>query len=64
MKAAQPLIGIILVVVGLIWIGQGVGLIGGSFMTGVPFWAAAGVVCLVAGAVLIYRAVRRPKSQP
>jgi hypothetical protein len=37
--------------VGLVWVGQGVGAIPGSFMTGDSFWAVAGVA-LVAAAVL------------
>jgi len=41
---------IVLVAVGLVWIGQGLGLLrGGSFMVDDPRWAAAGVLSLVAG---------------
>jgi hypothetical protein len=36
--------------VGLVWVGQGAGVIPGSFMTGDPFWLVAGLV-LVAAAV-------------
>jgi hypothetical protein len=42
-----------LVVLGLIWIGQGLGLLrGSSFMTDEPFWAAVGTVLVVAGLLL------------
>lgn len=42
-----------LVIVGLVWIGQGSGLIAGSsFMVGEPFWVLAGAVSAVAGAIL------------
>ncbi len=42
-----------LVVVGLIWIGQGLGVVrSSSFMTDEPFWAAAGAVFVAAGAAL------------
>jgi len=34
-------------ILGLVWVGQGVGLIPGSFMTGEPFWAVLGVALLV-----------------
>jgi len=34
-----------------VWIGQGVGLLPGSFMTGDAFWAAAGLA-VVAGAAI------------
>jgi uncharacterized membrane protein HdeD (DUF308 family) len=40
-------------VVGVIWLGQGVGLIGGSFMTGQAVWAVIGVVCIIFGAFLV-----------
>ena len=42
-----------LVVVGLIWIGQGLGLLrSSSFMTDEPFWAAAGALFVVTGVIL------------
>ena len=47
------ILGGILVVVGLLWLGQGVGLIGGSFMTGHVVWAVVGAVCIVIGALLV-----------
>jgi hypothetical protein len=37
--------------VGLVWIGQGAGAIPGSFMSGDPFWAAAGLALVAAGAI-------------
>ena len=46
-------LGGVLLVVGLIWLGQGVGLIGGSFMTGEAVWAVIGGVCIFVGAYLI-----------
>ena len=48
-----------LVVLGLIWIGQGLGVLrSSSFMTDEPFWAVAGAVFVVAGAVLAFSASR------
>ena len=46
-------LGGVFLVVGVIWLGQGVGLIGGSFMTGEAVWAAIGAVCIVIAALLI-----------
>jgi hypothetical protein len=40
-------------VVGVIWLGQGVGLIGGSFMTGETVWAVVGAIFIVVGAFLL-----------
>ena len=40
----------VLVLVGLVWIGQGTGILqGSSFMVGDPFWAVAGLALVVAG---------------
>lgn len=36
--------------VGLVWVGQGFGLIPGSFMTGDVFWAVAGIALIGAAA--------------
>jgi hypothetical protein len=46
-------LGGVFLVVGVIWLGQGVGLIGGSFMTGEAVWAVIGGVCIALGAFLI-----------
>jgi hypothetical protein len=46
------------VVVGVIWLGQGVGVIGGSFMTGEAVWAIIGGVCIVLGVFLIRTGLR------
>jgi hypothetical protein len=56
------IIGVVLIAAGVVWIGQGVGIIPGSFMSGDPFWAAAGGVALVVGVVLTVSAMRRPRS--
>jgi hypothetical protein len=62
-QARSPLvIGLLLAAGGVIWIGQGLGFIPGSFMTGDPFWAAAGGVALVIGVALLASALRRPRD--
>jgi len=63
---ARGIAGVLLCIVGVIWIGQGVGRIHGSFMTGQRFWAVLGTVCLIAGLVLLARmvGVRRRRSEP
>ena len=50
-------IGVVLLLVGIVWTGQGFGLIHGSFMTGSGLWAGIGIVCLVAGAGVLYVAI-------
>ena len=43
----------VVMLVGLVWIGQGTGLLqGSSFMVGDPFWAIAGLALAAAGAGL------------
>ena len=49
---------VLLTVVGLVWLGQGIGAIGGSFMSGEPLWAIIGALMLVGAAVLIIAARR------
>ena len=44
-------LGLLLIVVGGIFLGQGVGLIGGSFMTGRGRWAVTGGVMIAIGAL-------------
>ena len=56
-------IGVVLLVVGGVWIGQGVGWIEGSFMTGEAVWAVIGAVAVVVGLWLIRSATRgRPRT--
>ena len=50
---ARIVIGAIAIVVGLVWIGQGVGAIGGSFMSGEAVWAVIGAVVVLLGVALL-----------
>jgi hypothetical protein len=49
----RRVIGGLLFVTGAVWVGQGLGLINGSSMTGSTFWAVAGAVCLTAALGLL-----------
>ena len=51
--------GILLVLLGLVWTLQGVGVVGGSPMTGVTIWAVIGPVVGIAGLVLLALGLRR-----
>jgi len=54
-------LGVVLCLVGIIWFFQGINVLPGSFMTGQPFWAVAGVVTDAVGIGLILLGVsRRP----
>jgi hypothetical protein len=50
---------IALVLIGLVWFFQGIGVLEGSFMTGEAVWAVIGVVCIAGGAALLLRPARR-----
>jgi hypothetical protein len=52
------LVGALLVMVGCVWILQGAGVIGGSFMTGSSSWLVIGVVCVLIGIAVAVRGSR------
>jgi hypothetical protein len=54
-------VAIVLLVVGAVWIGQGLNLIKGSAMTGSNVWAVAGAVLVIAAGVILLRQ-RRPAA--
>jgi len=59
----RVILAVALVAVGLVWIGQGLGVLrGSSFMIGDPLWAVIGVVMVVGGVALVVSAARtRPR---
>jgi hypothetical protein len=61
-KLAGAIFGVLLLLVGLVWIGQGLGYIKGSFMTGEMQWFWIGLACAVAGATLLAFTLRRRKT--
>jgi len=58
---ARFVIGVLLFLVGAVWLGQGVGWIGGSFMTGQAVWAVIGAIAILLGVALL-RGVRRERG--
>ena len=54
--------GIVLLLVGVLWILQGVGIVGGSFMTGRSEWSMIGGLTAAVGIALFVWAVSRPPS--
>ena len=49
----RRVIGVIAILIGLVWIGQGVGAIGGSFMSGEAVWAVIGAIVVLFGLALL-----------
>jgi hypothetical protein len=60
---ARRIVGAVLVVTGAVWLGQGLNLIQGSFMTGSTFWAVVGGACVVTGLGLLGWPWRQPRGQ-
>ena len=61
---ARRVVGAVLVVVGGVWIGQGLDLIKGSFMTGSTLWAVIGCLCVVAGLATLGLPSRATREEP
>jgi len=59
MRPTRLVLAAVLALVGLVWMGQGVGLIGGSFMTGSLLWAVIGALLLALALVIIVAERRR-----
>jgi hypothetical protein len=57
----RRIIGIILVVIGGVWIAQGSGALHGSFMTGEALWTVIGVIAALFGLALLAGAARDRK---
>jgi hypothetical protein len=68
MRPSRVIVAAVLLLVGLVWVGQGTGRIAGSAMSGVSFWAAVGVVLVVLAAAVVVRewwlVSRRSRSRP
>jgi uncharacterized membrane protein HdeD (DUF308 family) len=64
MKIALTVIGVLLVLVGIVWILQGINLLGGSSMTGQSVWAVNGTIAFIAGAALLFFTNRKKSLKP
>ena len=61
MKPALRTLGVVLVLLGAVWVLQGINVLPGSFMTGQIQWAIYGAVAVVAGcALLVIARKQRP----
>lgn len=47
----RPVVGVLLIAMGVLWTLQGLGIVGGSLMTGVTVWTFVGSLVAIAGAV-------------
>ena len=62
MRVAMRVGGVVCVLVGVVWLLQGANVLGGSRMTGDPFWLWMGVVVAVVGVALVLVRLRRREN--
>jgi hypothetical protein len=55
-------VGVVLIVIGAVWTLQGVGVLGGSSMTGSRLWTVNGLIAVFVGLGLVWLAVRLRRS--
>ena len=59
MKTVRLVLGSLLIIIGSVWILQGIGVLPGSFMTGQAKWAMYGAIALVVGLLQVVYTLRR-----
>ncbi len=59
MRIFLNIISVLLILVGSVWVLQGINVLPGSFMTGDPQWAINGGIAIVVALVLLFWANRR-----
>ena len=59
MKLLLTVLGVLMVLMGGVWILQGINILPGSFMTGQTKWAVYGAIVFVVGIGLLVKANRR-----
>ncbi len=57
-------IGLVLLLVGGVWVLQGAGVLTGSFMTGQKLWFLIGLVAFLVGIVLVAATARKSRRTP
>lgn len=61
-RIALITIGVIAVIIGAVFAGQGMNLIPGSFMTGNRMWLFIGLIVAVVGIILVVLGLRQPRT--
>ncbi|UBU18351.1 hypothetical protein [Nonomuraea gerenzanensis] len=56
-------LGVLLALTGLVWTLQGLGIVGGSVMSGVTTWAIIGPIVMVVALVLVLVGVRQLRGR-
>jgi hypothetical protein len=63
LRLAGAIVGALCLLMGVVWIFQGVNVIPGSFMTGVIDWSYRGAVLVVVGLVALLLSLRAPRAK-
>jgi hypothetical protein len=58
MRVVLKIVAVLLIVIGIIWILQGVNVLPGSFMTGQIQWAYRGAAAAIVGLIIFVFAIR------
>ena len=61
-RIALIIVGVLAIGVGLVWIGQGLGVIPGSVMSGDRTWFNIGLIVGLVGVVVLALGLRHPKA--
>ena len=61
-RTATATLGVVLILIGLVFTGQGLNLIPGSFMTGNRMWFYIGAAMALVGLVLVVLGQRKPPA--
>ncbi len=64
MKIILTVVGVLLVLMGGVWILQGINVLPGSFMTGQIRWAIYGGIAAILGIILIVSVNKRKAARP
>ena len=64
MRITMTVVGVLLLLTGGVWIGQGLNLIPGSVMTGDRTWFYVGIVAVIVGLILLVLGLRRTPRRP
>ena len=58
MRYVLLVVGGLIILMGGVWLLQGIGILPGSFMTGQPFWAVMGAIFVAVGGLIVFGGMR------
>jgi hypothetical protein len=64
MRITMTVVGVLLLLTGGVWIGQGLNLIPGSVMTGDKTWFYVGIIAVIVGVISLVLGLRRTPRRP